>query len=139
MSSLPEFDAELQAFLWESVPSYEHLQSLLLLRGQRDRAFSVASVAELLRIPETLVEPALSDLCRQNLLEVRGGADAILFTYSPANPPLADLADRLAEANERYPLEVMQLMNSNAIRRVRTEALHRFANAFLVGRGKKDG
>jgi hypothetical protein len=45
----------------------------------------------------------------------------------------------LAEAYGARRLEVMRALSKNAVERVRTSAIRMFADAFLIGRKKKDG
>ena len=54
---------------------------------------------------------------------------------------LDEAIGNLAESYDENRLEVINLMNTNAIERVRTSAMRAFANSFLLGGGgkKNDG
>ena len=132
-------DEMARALLRERVESFEQLEALLLLHAHRDRAWSPEAVAEELRIQTPEAEAALEHLCRNALLGVRVGSKAVVFAYNPGSPDLADAVDRLARAYDDSRLEIMRLMSRSTIERVRTQALRVFADAFVVGRRKKDG
>ncbi|HEU5074378.1 MAG TPA: hypothetical protein VFU02_09400 [Polyangiaceae bacterium] len=137
MNTPPEASAELQAFLRDKILSYEQLETLLLLRRRADETFSRGSVAEVLHIPDEAAGEVLDHLLGHDLLVVRVGPEGRLFEYRPQNPMLAAVVDQLAESYDRNRLTVMNLMNANAIQRVRTRALNTFTSAFILGR-KKD-
>ncbi|MFM2415639.1 MAG: hypothetical protein RL385_362 [Pseudomonadota bacterium] len=140
MSSPAEDSTELQTFLRDGISSYEQLETLLLLRTRHDETFSPRSVAAALRVTEPIAAASLDHLCSLSLLDVRIGAESLLFRYSPGKVALAGLVDQLAESHTRNPLAVMTLMNANAIERVRTQARRLFADAFILGRKRdKDG
>ena len=137
MNTPAEASAELQAFLRDKILSYEQLETLLLLRSRPDEAFSRGSVAAALHVPEETVAEVLDHLHSQNLLDVRVGPET-LYRYSPQNAVLVVVVDELAASYNHNRLTVMNLMNANALERVRTRALNTFASAFVLGR-KKDG
>lgn len=130
---------ELKLFLLGRVSSYEQLETLLLLHRRRDDSFSPQAVAEVLHVSEIVVAEALEHLCRENLLDVQGAGETRVFKYAPASFYLAKLVDQLAEIWNDNHLTVMNVMSSNAIERVRTEALRTFSDAFLLGKKKSDG
>jgi hypothetical protein len=133
--------AEVQAFLRDRVESYEQLAILLLLRTRgSDSSWSPSAVAKELHLPESVAEQELQAFCRQGLSSVAVYPDRVEFRYRPESPELAILVEKLAEAYESQRVEVMQMMTTNAIERVRARALRTFANAFLVGKkGGTDG
>ena len=136
MNTPPEASAELQAFLRDKILSYEQLETLLLLRRRADETFSHGSVAEVLHIPDEVAGEVLDHLLGHDLLVVRVGPEGRLFEYRPQNPFLAAVVDQLAESYDNNRLTVMNLMNTNAIQRVRTRALNTFTSAFILGRTK---
>ena len=76
-------------------------------------------------------------LRRAHLLSVGIDGASFLFSYGPRNPVLERLVDRFVQAYEEDRIEVMTLMSSNAVERVRNSVLKTIANAFRLG-GKKD-
>lgn len=137
MNTPSEASVELQAFLRDKILSYEQLETLLLLRSRSDETFSRGALAAALHVPDDDAAEALDHLLDHDLLEAQGGPKSRLFKYSPGNAALAAVVDQLAESYDRNRLTVMNLMNANAIDRVRTRALNTFASAFIVGR-KRD-
>jgi hypothetical protein len=132
---------DVKALLYDCIDSFEQLGILLLLHRKRGEAWAPAAIARELNLDADAARKALDHLCRRSLLDVRGDGAASLFNYAPGNPGVESAVGGLAEAYEENLLEVMQLMNKNAIERVRTSALTAFADAFLIGGGgnKKDG
>jgi len=136
----PVISEDVQDFLREYIESYEQLGILVLLYAHPERSWDSASIASELRITEGIADEAVRFLCRENLLSVQVGAEALLFKYGPRPPELDGLVGRLVQAYDEQRLEVMKLMTANAVQRVRTKALRKFADSFLVGRKKnKDG
>lgn len=130
-----------RALLYDCIESFEQLGILLLLQRRRGDEWAPASVAGELNLDSDVAKKALEHLCRRNLVAARVEGKAAFFRYGPGNPALESAVSGLAEAYQESLLEVMQLMNKNAIERVRTSALRTFADAFLIGGGgsKKDG
>lgn len=139
MNDASDISSEVKGFLRGWVASYEQLQTLLLLRQQRNDSFSLASVAEALHVSEIIAAEALDHIRSVSLVEVVAGSDPPLFKYAPGSTHLSDLVDQLADAWENNQLRVMNQMSANAIERVRTGALRTFADAFLLERKKTDG
>ena len=127
------------ALLADRIESFEQLETLLLLRQHRDQAWTPKSVGEKLGIAATTAAEALEHLCRKNLLDDRVDGEALRFRYAPATPDLDGAVSALARAYGERRLEVMTLVSANAVARVRTSATRMFADAFLIGRRKKDG
>jgi hypothetical protein len=134
-SGLPD---DVQALLRERIASYEQLALLLLLRARVEQTWTVSSVASELRLPEAIAEEALQFLCGQKLVARVASADGPRFTYNPGSPELAALVEKLAKAYDEKLLDVMRLMTTNAIERLRTNALSTFADAFLLKRGEDE-
>lgn len=85
-----------------------------------------------------IIEEAIEHLRRRGLVDVPPGAERDSYRYAPYKPELGKVVDALARAYDEDRLGVMNLMNVNAIERVRNQALRTFAEAFVVGR-KKNG
>jgi len=136
-SSLP---ADVQAFLQDRMESYEQLEILLLLRSRPSDPWAASAVGSELHMPESVAEQALKALCRHGLLSVAVSPVTLLFRYRPESAELAALVEKLAEAYADHRIEVVRMMTTNSIERLRARALQTFANAFLVGKkGGNDG
>lgn len=136
---------EVGAFLRERVESFEQLEILLLLHRDQNESWTAANVAAELRLSQGLAGDALDHLCRGNLLDVRVGKDSLVFRYAAGTPELVAAVDRLARAYRERRIDVLRLLSTQAVDRVRTSAIRLFADAFLIGgsktkkEGKKDG
>jgi len=139
MDESPDVSAEVKSFLRGRITSYEQLQTLLLLRQRRAESLSARFVAETLHVSESAAAEALEHLSSVTLAEVQLGSGTPSFKYVPGSVHLGELVDQLADAWEHNQLVVMNLMSSNALERVRTGALRRFADAFIIGKKKTDG
>jgi hypothetical protein len=125
-------------FLREHVESYEHIEILLLCQAHPEKSWSSNSVAAELRVPVTIAEEALRFLCREALLSVEVGTRTLRFKYAPRSPELAEQVTGLLRAYSEQRVEIMTLMTTNAVERLRTSALRKFSDSFLLGRKKKD-
>jgi hypothetical protein len=131
---------DVQAFLRNRLESYEQLEILLLLRARRAESWAQDTVAAELHMPEPVADHDLRALCRQGLLSAAVAPDALGFRYRAETPEVATLVDKVAAAYADHRIEIMRLMTTNAIERMRAGALRTFANAFVVGKkGGKDG
>jgi hypothetical protein len=129
---------DVNTLLRDCIESFEQLEVLLLLHrtpGQPWTADAV-STATPLKLSLDVAEEALAHLRRWKLVE----GEARIYRYNPANR-LDATVRALAAVYEDDRLEVMKIMNQNAIERVRTSALRAFADSFFVGKGgkKSDG
>ena len=129
---------ELVRLLQDRVASLEQLETLLLLRRTRDRAWDLPDVAQRLSMPESSIEPCLVELTQHGMLASQGAGIATTWQYDPASPELAALIDRLASVYDERRLEVMRMLSAQAMERIRDSAAKAFDDAFVIGR-KKDG
>jgi len=136
MTTAPEVTAEVQDFLRDRILSYEQLETLLLLRRRREESLSAKAVAERLHVSEQAATDVLGHLSCQNLLEVRVGKECVLFSYQPENADVESVVEQLADSYKSNRLVVMNLMNANAMDRVRMHARNVFTRAPLFGRKK---
>lgn len=132
-SDLPE---DVRALLHEHIESYEQLEVLLLLRRERYEEWTAEGLASRLHVREELVASALDGLKSAGLVASTSTASAPRFAYRPTSSGLDAAAGRLDREYAERPIRIIQLMSANAIERVRTAALHTFADAFVLK--KKD-
>lgn len=129
-----------KALLRDHIESFEQLEILLLLHRRRSDTLDSDAVALDLKLDPDIVSESLVHLSRARLA-VRVEGRPRLFRYGPDRPGLDAAVSNLAESYDDNRLEVINLMNTNAIDRVRTSAMRAFANSFLLGGGgkKNDG
>jgi hypothetical protein len=133
-SDLPE---DVRALLHEHIESYEQLETLLLLRRERYEHWTSERLAARLRVRAELAETALAGLEASGLVEATALAPA-QFAYRPSSSSLDAAVGRLEREYAERPILVIQLMSANAIERLRTAALHTFADAFVLNKKGKD-
>lgn len=137
MSDASDLPEDVHALLHEHIESYEQLEMLLLLRRERYEQWTGEALAARLRVRAELIDTALAGLEAGGLIEaVRGSPPR--FAYRPASPGLDAAVGRLERAYAERPILVIQLMSANAIDRLRTAALHTFADAFVLKRKDRD-
>ncbi len=127
-SDLPD---DVRALLQEHIESYEQLETLLLLRRERYEEWTVEGLATRLRVQAELIGPALAGLEASGLVGTIGQAPP-RFAYRPASSGLDIAVGRLEREYAERPILIIQLMSANAIDRLRTAALHTFADAFVL-------
>lgn len=128
----------LQAFLHDSISSYEELEALLLLVRERERSWTDSELAEALKVRADDIAPALDALASvEGLLEVDSQTGQRRFQYAPKSKLLRQVVDELATAYVEQRLAIVQLMSANALNRVRGAAIRGLANAFRVRRPNK--
>lgn len=123
--------AEALALLDEHVPSFEHLEALLLFHREQLREWTADEVAESLAAPADLAR-VLEHLTQAQLIAVRAGEPAPVFFYDPATSDLADAVESLASAYRTNRAPIIRRMNSNVIARLRHRAARVFAESFVV-------
>jgi hypothetical protein len=133
-SDLPD---DVRTLLQEHIESYEQLETLLLLRRERYEEWTTEGLAARLRVRAELVEAALAGLKAGGLVEATGAAP-MRFAYRPASSGLDAAASRLEREYAERPILIIQLMSANAIERLRTAALHTFADAFVLKKKDND-
>ena len=137
MSDARELPEDVRALLHEHIESYEQLEVLLLLRRERYEQWTGEALAARLRVRAELIDTALAGLEASGLVELAGAAPA-RFAYRPASSGLDAAVGRLEREYAERPILVIQLMSTNAIERLRTAALHTFADAFVLKKKDKD-
>ncbi len=134
-SDLPD---DVRALLHEHIESYEQLEILLLLRRERYEHWTGEALAARLHVRAELIQTALAGLKASGLIEASGAAPT-RFAYRPTSSGLDAAVGRLEREYAERPILIIQLMSANAIERLRTAALHTFADAFLLKKDKDRG
>lgn len=134
---MAEVDPQIRDFLLQYVETYEQLEVLLLLCRQRDRSWTPEAVGERLRISTLVAAKALDDLCRSRLLDQLKVGRQTTYTFRPASTRLGATVEALVREYDDSPLNIIHLMNSNALDRVRSAAARTFADAFVIDPKKK--
>lgn len=134
-SGLPE---DVRGLLHEHIESYEQLETLLLLRRQRSEEWTAEALAARLHIRPELVEGALAGLEASGLVAATATAPT-RFAYRPVSSGLDAATERLGREYADRPILIIQLMSANSLERLRTAALHTFADAFVLKKDKNRG
>lgn len=134
---LVEQPERLRHFLRDHVSGYEELETLLLVASEEARDWTDSEVAALLNAPIEPIAAALESLCSAGILESLRRRHLIAYRYAPRTQMLREDVLELQRAYSEERLTVMQLMSGNALERVRTATLRRFADAFRLNGNKK--
>jgi hypothetical protein len=129
---------ELGAFLCDYIDSYEALDVLLLLRRERT-AWTAEALCTRLRTRAPLIDDALAALVRAHLVNAAVEDMPPSYTYADANPTRDAIVAALECAYRDEPIQIMRLMSTNAIERLRTSAIRGFADAFIVRKERDRG
>ncbi len=127
-----------RALLRDAVGTFEQLETLLLLVREQDRSWTADAVGGRLSVDASLAREALDHLHRVNLL-VRVDVAEPEFRYRPARPELDEAVADLARAYRDQTIAVVKVLNEQAVQRIRSSALRVFADAFLLGKKRRDG
>jgi DNA-binding transcriptional ArsR family regulator len=123
------------------IESFEQLEIMLLLHRTRAESSTTDAVASALNLSPDAAATALEKLSRVGLAELLIDGGTRRYRCRQGVADLEATLHKLAEVYEENRLDVIKLMNKNAIERVRTSAMRAFSDAFFVGGGgkKKDG
>lgn len=130
-------DDDVRALLAERIVDYERLEILLFLRRERS-SLDVGAVATGVGLGSEATRRALTALERDGLLSVTAPPSE-RYRFEPKTPALADAVARLSQTYDERRVELVTLMSQISIDRLRTSTMRTFADAFLIGRKKKDG
>lgn len=131
-------DEELRAFLRDYIDSFESLEILLLLRRERT-AFTAEELCRRLKTRAPLIDDALASLVRGRLVNATEQNLPTSYTYADENLARDAIIASLERAYRDEPIQVMQLMSTNAIERLRSSAIRAFADAFIFRKDKGRG
>lgn len=132
MTSPNPLSRSVEELIERRIHSIEELESILLLRSEPGRIWSSLDVSNSLRITEVSAQAALQELVRSDLAHPRGDDYQYASEYE-------DEVGALATAYTQYRVEILVLISTQAMNRVRDGALRTFSEAFLLGGRKKDG
>jgi hypothetical protein len=138
MSGADGLPEDVCALLNEHIESYEQLEVLLLMRRERYEEWTVTGLAARLHVHAELIGSALEGLKAGGLVTAISAAPP-RFAYRPTSSGLDAAAGRLDREYAERPIRIIQLMSTNAIERLRTAALHAFADAFVLKKDENDG
>ena len=128
--------AEVRDFLREYVHNYEQLEALILMQQHSALDWTAESLGEKLQISADSAGQALHHLWTKLLLNCISGSP---LRYRLSRADVRSTVQSIGDLYRQNRLSVMGLMNANAIERVRTRAMHDFANAFVIGERKRNG
>jgi hypothetical protein len=121
--------------LFEYIADYEHLDVLTLLAREPERVWSAPAVAQSLGLDLDVCRSALIHLSESGLLATRSGAEE--FQFAPESETLARHVETLGRVYQEQRVEVVRMMSTNAVERVRTAAIRAFSGAFQLRGPKK--
>jgi hypothetical protein len=125
---------EVRRFLAEHVDSYEQLEALVYLARRPRRSWTPEEIATGTRLPTLAAIKALDELRRVGLVDAILEGRGTRFTFWPATPALSSAAEQFVAVYDANPVDVIHLMNQNALQRVRSSAAILFAEAFVLRR-----
>jgi predicted ArsR family transcriptional regulator len=137
LTDADELPEDVRALLHEHIESYEHLETLLLLRRERHEQWTSEALAARLRVRPELIAAALANLKAGGMVEATG-VTPTRFVYRPSSSGIDAAVGRLQREYTERPILIIQLMSANAIERLRTAALQTFADAFVLSKKDKD-
>ena len=111
-------------FIAARIDSIAQLETLLLLRNNPEKQWSVRDLAARLYVDEEQTARLLTDMCKQSLVIVVP-RESPLYQYQPSSIQLRQMVDRVAEIYSKHLVPVTNLIHSKPKTRVQE-----FANAF---------
>jgi hypothetical protein len=132
----PSLD-QLRAFLFEHVEDLEELEILAFLHARREGA-TLAGIADGVRFPVSTVLAVLERLAAQGTVSC-SALEPAEYRFETSDAVVRERFEEVFAAYRTNPSVVMKLMTSNAIDRVRTAAMRRFADSFRLKGPKSNG
>jgi hypothetical protein len=139
MSEPPTFSPALQRFIDEHIHTIDELSTLLFLRSDRQRWWSIDDVVVELRGNRERATTALESLVARKLVSFSFERDSNLedrtrhYAYAPNPNGLDAMVEELEGSYSRARIEVIMLIASQAVARVRAQALHAFSLTMRAG------
>lgn len=131
-------DDDVSALLRDHIDSFECLEVLLLLRRER-AARTAEELSACLNMRAPLLDDALASLVRGRLVNTTHRSSPTLYEYAHERLDQDNVVGSLERAYREEPIEIMRLMSTNAIERLRTSTIRAFADAFVVRKDKDRG
>jgi hypothetical protein len=125
--------------LHEHIESYEQLEMLLLMRGDKATSWTEATLSERLHVALSLTQAALEGLESAGLVEARAHEGGKHYSYLCQSDDVETTINRLAAAYRDNPIPIVKVMSANSLERLRTAALRTFADAFILRKDKDRG
>lgn len=127
MSARPDLPADLRRFIVASIPSVPYLETILLLRAEKTRTWTAATMARRLYLPETAAADLLTTAADAGLAVRVESQTSLSFRYGATDPHVSRLVEQLAEHYGRDIVAVTGIIHSRVDRRA-----EQFANAFRL-------
>ena len=121
MDAIPD---PVRRFLLTSIPSVPHLETLMLLWREPERAFKADDIASRLYVSASVAAALADDLSHAELLAVEEDGASYRARQHPVE--LRELLDQVDRTYARQVKAVSQLLHSNLNRKA-----HSFAEAFF--------
>jgi DNA-binding GntR family transcriptional regulator len=134
-SEIPE---DVRELIRERVCSVEELEILMLLESEPARAWQDAEVATALGASREVVRTALAKLAAAGLVHAEDPGRGPT-RLQPESEALRDAVALLGNLYRTQRIDILVFIAQSAISRVRNQALHTFAQAFRIKKGKPDG
>lgn len=131
-----EIPVEIHRFMYERITSYEQLEVLVRL-AESSEPEDVTLIATALGVSSDVALEALDSLVGAGLLARLGRERS--YRYAPREPALDAAARELVALYRVNRFAVVKAMSDHSFQRLRSSALHTFAECFLIGGPKKDG
>jgi hypothetical protein len=126
-----------EALLRECVYTFEELEILLLLHGDRERRWEIQDVAGGVRLSEGDAAAVCSALLARDLITEHRTGPRVAYAFGGSRPGIDEAMAALARVAADSRLTIIRIMNANAVDRLRTKAARAFSDAFLM-RTRKD-
>ena len=133
-SDIPE---DVQVLLREAACTYEALEVIQLLQADPTCSWTAQEASAKLKFPAGPTAHALERLAIAGVLSRQGRAAEPAYAFAPKDQSTAQTLRRLAECYREQRLDIVRLLSAGALERVRSAALHRFADAFHPERRPK--
>jgi hypothetical protein len=127
----------IRAFLRDYIDSFESLEILLLLRRERT-ACTAEELYRRLKARAPLIDDALASLVRARLVNTDQNVPTS-YRYADEDSARDSIVGSLERLYRDETIQIMQLMSTNAIERLRTSTIRAFADAFVMRKDKDRG